>query len=352
MDLRSHFPRRGLTLLILLLLPLMAGSAAFVVLNGKPQQFDAVVQVAVPDAVASSDSRIGLYVADFQQALTDDGLQQQIQKATGVPTTDTDSLTVSRVALSSNVEVDLTSTTDAKKTAAAALLAAKVTRVKLANQGLDVAQAAVTTAQQNLDKAQAALSDYQNSIGTLFPSELYQTTQSNIRTLQNSKVEASAAGQTSRVVAIDAQIKTLQAQVATLTPQVRQAQTLTNAVTAATNTLRSTTQTLTDKQTLAALAGNADAGTSSDTTPVSTLRPTGEGGAVAGVLALLFGLGILIIPDLLRRPENRRVARRARAAHAEPPAPDRAPAAGSAEQVAEQRVAEQRVVSGYAPVAD
>lgn len=335
MELRDYVHKRGRSLLILLLLPLLAGAAAFAVLQGRPQQYHASVQVAVPEIYAVSDSRIGLYIADFGQALTDNDLQDAVHDATRVSTKSLDSLSASRVKLSSRLQVELTTPSSQRATREAVVAAAKAARLKLANQGLDVQQAAVQQAQQALDTAQTALTDYQNSIGVLFPAETYQATQANIRSLENSRVEATAAGSAARVTALTGQIQVLQKQLASLTPQVRQAQVLTNEITSATTNLRTAQQALTAKQNLATTAGNDDGLTAARSAPLSRTLPLVEGVAVAMAVALLLGLAIVLVPDLLRRSERDRAARLGRpsttnepAASADLPAP--LPTGGSA----------------------
>lgn len=306
MQLRDHLHNRGRSILFLLVLAMIAAVAVFVVVSKRPQQYDATVQVAVPAIYANSDSRIGLYLGDFAQTVTDPDLQARLHTDTKLSTDDLATVTATRVNLSSQLQVELVSSAGEKATAAAVLTAAKTARRTLAEQGLGVQQATAKTEQQALDAANKALLDYQNTTGGLFPDRAYQATQSNIRGLENSRAEAAAVNNATRVAALAAQITAQRTQLAALTPQVRQDQTLTDATRAAATALRSAQQALTDKQALVDAAGSNDGLGAPASTPVSRVVPLVTAVAVAVVVAVLLGLAILLVPAVLRRQHGSR----------------------------------------------
>ncbi len=305
-QLRDYLQQRRAWLLLVLILPIIFGGAAYAYVHAKPKQYLGTVQVAVPQIYTSSDSTIGLYIANFGQALLRPDLQTAVSKATRVSTDDLASLGAARVNLSSAMEVDLSSTSSVPATRAALVAAVKAARLKVASQGLSLAQATVTQAQQSTDKATAALTTYQDSIGNLSPAQIYLTTQASIRTAQDNRVQAVADGNPARAAALTTQIQTLQAQLATLSPQVRQVAALTSALTSANTSLHDAQQTLGDKQDLVTTAGNDNALSSITSDPVSPVVRTVEYVGLGVAAGVLLALAVIVVPDLLRRPDKRR----------------------------------------------
>ena len=289
MEIGQYLRARPVTAVItLLLLPLLAGLAAFLVLRAQPPQYTADATVSVPADTAESASGIGIFVADFGERANSKAVVAQVSADTGVPEEDLEgAIEVARLGLGSLFEVRYTGDSQQQVEA--------VVRSVIARTYARMVGSRATEAEENLERVRAeyaaavqARRDYENQIGTLQPDRDYSDLSSRIRSLQ-------ANGGSPAVIA------SLSRQRDALVPQVRRAEELDRAI--------DTAEELVERARQEVVEARGEAAEAQDPRIVQELvvsagSATGglvQGVAVAAVFGLLCGLAVFILPDLLRR---------------------------------------------------
>ena len=272
----------------LLLLPLLAALAAFLVLRAQPPQYTAEATVSVPARTAESASGIGIFVADFGERANNKEVVAEVSAETGVPAEELEgSIEVVRLGLGSLFEVSYTGEGRDKVEAVVRSVIAK-TYARMVGSRATEAEADLTRAREEYAAAVTARRDYENEIGTLQPDRDYSDLSSRIRSLQ-------ANGGSGAVIA------SLIRQRDALVPQVRRAEELNRAIDTAEELVEVARQELIEARGESAEAQDPRV---VQQLVVSAGSATGgliQGVAVAAVFGLLCGLAIFILPDLLRR---------------------------------------------------
>ncbi|WP_091546839.1 hypothetical protein [Modestobacter sp. DSM 44400] len=271
-----------------LLVPVLAGLAAFWVLANQPTRYVATATVSVPGSAANSASRVGLFVADFAELAVSGTVLQDVSKSTGVPRADLDDgLEVARIGQSSLFTVVYTGDRgQAVEPVVRAVIAGTFGNlVEVSDTDADL-QAAVAA----YDAAVAARSAYQDEIGTLQPDRDYTDLSSRIRSLQISPEIGS--------VAI---IARLSATRDALVPQIRRMQELDQAVQDAAQQRDEAQRAAESLQRQAAESQSSSTIQGLEVVEESRTPRLVQGVGVAAVAGLLIGLAALVLPDLLRR---------------------------------------------------
>ena len=289
MEIGQYLRARPATAVItLLLLPLLAALAAFLVLRAQPPNYTADATVSVPADTAESASGIGIFVADFGARANSKAVVAQVSSDTGVPEEELEgAIEVARLGHGSRFEV--------RYTGEGAQQVEAVVRSVIARTNARMVGSRATEAEENLERVRAeyaaavqARRDYENEIGTLQPDRDYSDLSSRIRSLQ-------ANGGSAAVIA------SLSRQRDALVPQVRRAEELDRAI--------NTAEELVERARQEVVEARGEAAEAQDPRIVQELvvsagSATGglvQGVAVAAVFGLLCGLAVFILPDLLRR---------------------------------------------------
>lgn len=278
--------RRWLGLLVAV--PIVAGAAAAALLTIQPASSTAQVQARVPAPHNIGDSQIGLYIARLREGLTLPSVQGQIVASTDVPLAALRSLTVERQQQSDQFVLTLTSTAGNDRTAAAAVAAANVGGVWVAQQDTRRIDAALKVAQESFDQAQNALFAYQDEIGDLDPTVTY-----------------GAVARSLVAPPANVSIESLRAQEKELVSQVRRYTQLRDAVNQANGQVGAARTASTNHQALIATAESGELILDSHIVRQSRLQPIIEGAALAAAVAFLLVLGLSLLPDLFRRQRPR-----------------------------------------------
>lgn len=289
MEIGQYLRARPRTAVIaLLLLPLLAGAAAFVLLRAQPAQYTADATVSVPSRTAASASGIGIFVADFGELANSGAVVEDVSAATGVPAEELNGrIEVVRLGVGSLFEVRYTGDGRAQVEEVVRTTIAR-TYARMVEPQAEEAEATLARVRQEYAAAVAARQTYENEIGTLQPERDYSDLSSRIRSLRTN-------GESPAIIA------QLERQRDALVPQVRRAEELSRAV--------DTAEQLVEDARLNVIEARGEATETQDESLVQELTvsagsATGslvQGVAVAAVLGLLCGLAVLVLPDLLRR---------------------------------------------------
>lgn len=220
---------------IVVLIALIAASAAFVIDGGATDSYTASDNITVPQSLATTAGANGQYVANFKVGLTTPDVLNTVASAAGVSTgTISSRLSASQVGTSSFINVSYVGKNRerariavASATKATADLLAKGA-VQTATTEQTAAKGALTDALNQVDTAQKALDAFTATHGFVDPNVLYQAAQSSITQLNVSKQQAIA--QARPTGNFDAAISAAQAQLATLAPEVGAYNKLSHAV--------------------------------------------------------------------------------------------------------------------------
>jgi hypothetical protein len=271
----------------LLLLPLVAGLAAFLILRAQPAEYTGRATVSVPSRTQDSASGIGIFVADFGQRARSQVVTDEVSKATGVPQEELRTIEVVRLGVGSLFEVSYTG--DGRQQVEAVLRTTIAnTYTRMVGAGTAEAEANLARAREQYTAAVAARQKFENDIGSLQPERDYSDLSSKIRSLQ--------ANGGSPVV-----IRQLSAQRDALVPQVRRAEELTRGVDTAEELVEQARQTLLQAQGEAAEAADPSIVQELAITEGSATGGLVQGVGVAMVAGLLAGLALLLLPELFRR---------------------------------------------------
>lgn len=291
MEIDQYLRARPKRTAVALLLPLLAALLAFVLLQGKPSSYTASATVSVPESVASSASRIGVFVADFAEVAASPSVAGEVAQATGVPRREVEEgVEVTRIGQSSLFNVVYTG--DEEDTAEP-VVRAVVARsyARLVGGGVAEAENQLAAAEQDYQAAVTAREAYQDEIGTIQPDRDYADLSSRIRSIEANPGSGSVA--------------TLEAQRDRLVPQVRRAQELEDAVEAA-----SSRRSAAERDAGAARSEAIEVQSPRIIRDLTVDASTSAGGllqgvGVAAVAGLLCGLAVLVLPDLLRHRGTR-----------------------------------------------
>lgn len=289
MEIGQYLRDRPRTAVItLLLLPLLAGLAAFLLLRAQPAQYTADATVSVPSRTADSASGIGIFVSDFGELANSRAVTEEVSLDTGAPAEQLQgAIEVARLGVGSLFEV--TYTGEGRQRPEAVVRAAiSRTYARMVGSGATEAEATLTQVREDYAAAVAARQEYENEIRTLQPERDYSDLSSRIRSLQSNGGNASVIASLSR-------------QRDALVPKVRRAEELSRAVNTAEERVEQARESVVRARAEAAEAQKPELVQELTVTAGSNVGGLVQGVAVAAVFGLLCGLAVFILPDLLRR---------------------------------------------------
>ena len=203
MEIRDYVTHLGWRLLLLVLLPVLAGAGAFALLADSPGQYEADGVLTVPSAVVggSTSGSVAQYMANFEQAVLSDPVVDDVAEATGVDPDDVRSgLGVTQLGNSNLVRIDFRGPDPAvaKRIVGLATTSAfdVVARIQLpVEQNPDVLRSRVDATTSELNEAETALQDFLLENHLVLPREQYLLVASDISRLESDIVQAESAGQ-------------------------------------------------------------------------------------------------------------------------------------------------------------
>ena len=279
-----------------LLFPLLAAVGAWFVLSNQPARWAATATVSVPGGAADSASRVGIFVANFEELATSAEVTTPVSRSTGVSRGDLlGGLEVSRIGRSSLFTVTWTG----QERRAAEPVVRAVVDATFARQ-LPVARtdAALDLANQAYQTALAQRRAYEDEIGTLQPDRDYADVSSKLRSLQG---ESTLNDTRLQINARQAEIASLQALRGSLVPQIRRMQELDQAVSSASSQVDEAQRSAASARQDAQEAQSPTTILAVDVVEATTTAGTLQGVGVAAVAGLLVGIAVLVLPDVVGR---------------------------------------------------
>lgn len=311
MEIIDYLRAKGPQLAVLVLLPCLAGAMAFYVLAGQPARYRGELQVRVPGALASGTSGLGLYVANFRQALSSPEIVDQVSEVTGARGQDLrEGLEVRQVGQANQMELDYISTSP-DLAVDVPRVAAQATLETLAAANGDFQRRELAIAEERYTEARAEIDRFRSETGILFPEDEYEAAAEELRGLEEQLAEAEAAGLTITAAGLRPQVDAARANRDLLGQQLLTYQPLMEALDSAGSARRSAGSDLITAEAQLDLARSPELLDDVETGPISRGQTLLAGVAIAAGAAFLLGLGVLAAPDVLRRGPAARQPERA-----------------------------------------
>jgi hypothetical protein len=202
MEIRDYVSKMGRRLLILVLLPLLAGGVAFGLLAGTPQQHLAESVLTVPSSVVggASSGSVAQYMANFEQAIVSEPIIASIADQVGVDGAEVrDSLQTTQLGNSNLIRVSYQgpNSGDAARIVelATRLTFELVAQIQLPfGQSLDVLESRVRATTSDLRVADSRLEEFLLENGLVLPREQYLLIASDVARLESEISRAQAEG--------------------------------------------------------------------------------------------------------------------------------------------------------------
>lgn len=312
MEILDYLRAKGPKLVILVMLPFLAGAAAFYVLAGQPPRYEGELQVTVPDALASGTSSLGLYVANFRQTLTSAEVVDEIASRTGAQADELRTgLEVRQVGQANRIQLSYVSASR-DPVAVVPRVAAQTTMAVLASEDVEYEQRELAVADERHEEARAAVDQFRVETGILFPEDEYSSAAEGLRDLEEQLAAAEASGFNVTAGELRPQVEALRARRDVLGQQLLTYQGLAQDLDSADGVRRSARNELVKVETQLELMRSGDLLGEVETERMSQGQTLLAGVAIAAGVAFLLGLGILAAPDVLGRTPTRssRTARR------------------------------------------
>ena len=202
MEIRDYVAGMGWRVMILILLPLVAGGVAFALLADTPQQYLAQSVLTVPSSVVggSSSSSVAQYMANFEQAIVSESIIAGIVDEVGIDRRDVrDGLETTQLGNSNLVRVSYRGP-DSDEAARIVELATVSTFDLVATiqlpfgQSLDVLESRVRATTSDLERAETRLEDFLLQNGLVLPREQYLLIAADVERLRNEILQARIEG--------------------------------------------------------------------------------------------------------------------------------------------------------------
>jgi hypothetical protein len=316
LELSDYLRAMGKRFLILLLVPVIAGGAAFGLLSRQPTKFQARATVRLPVPGEAATSVISQANSDFTEALQSDAVLAKTAEAAHVPRSSVDSgLSVTQSGSSRILQV--TYTTDRPETAQNVV--ATATRAALENLfSPEVArdQQLVAVAHQEYDAARGALDAF-GAKGDTLPADLYRQKISEVNQLEVQLVQSQATNgtvdpfghtvdNTQAVKAFQAAIARTQAEVNRLTALVGSVRPLEDRLQAAVSGLSTAQRDLQVAQTeLTALDSPATVATT-PAAKIDKAKALIKSLGIVIAVAIVLAVGVIVLLELVRPSSRKR----------------------------------------------
>jgi capsular polysaccharide biosynthesis protein len=198
MEIRDYVGRAGWRLLVLLLVPIAAGAAAFALLADTPPQYEAATVLTVPSTVAggASSGSVSQYMANFDQAIMSDPVVTKVaglvdrgagEVRDGLDVTQLGSSNLVRISFRGPDRGDASTIVEEATRSTFDLVA----QIQLPfGQGVEVLKSRVRSTQAELDTAEARLEDFLVENGLVLPREQYLMVASDVARLEDELAQA------------------------------------------------------------------------------------------------------------------------------------------------------------------
>lgn len=309
MEILDYVRAKGRLLAILVLLPLLAGGATFLLLAREPARYRSRLEVAVPPSVASGVSALGLYIANFRQVITSTPVVERVAAETGVPADELRTgLQVRQVGQANRMEVEFTST-EAEAVSEAAGVATLAAFEDLAAARVAYEQRKLEVAQGQYDSARGEVDAFSTETGVIFPEDEYREADRELRDLERALIEAEETGLLDEAELLRGTIDGVRADRDRLAPQLLTYQRLEETLDSAASARRQANGQLLDAEAQLTLVRTPELLGPVSSEPLPRAQMLASGVGLAAGAAFLLALGILTIPDLLGAGGTRRERR-------------------------------------------
>jgi hypothetical protein len=309
-ELRDYLDIAKRRLNVLVLVPALALLLVATATLARAAQYEATATVAAPALVGginanqySGAAGLKTFVANFSAAVTSPPIINKVSSQTGVSKGRLRSgLSASEVGSSSLMEVHYR--TGARRTAGSVAQGAASETIKF------LFSTQVTLAQRPVDGATKALNDNDTAIanlikqtGLVIPDRDYDLKVQAVQQLESSATTSAANGQTSTAARIQTVVDAKKAELVTLAPAVQTYQTLIDKKNQLINTLNQATTALQQAKAQFEAADPAHVVTLGRTAKVSVIGELAQREAAALAGAVLLAAGIVVLLELVGRPE-------------------------------------------------
>lgn len=301
MEILDYLRAKGRLLAVLVLMPVLAGAAAYTLLAGEPERYRGEVRVTVPSALASGVSAVGLYIANFSEAITSGPVVDRAVAETGVPADQVrDGLEVSQVGQANLLAVQFVGE-DRGAVSDVARVAAQATLEMLATERVEYERGGLAVAEDQYQRARGEVDAFIAQTGLVFPADDYRAASDRLRELEEQLAEAEALGYQLTANRLRPQIDALRAERDALAPQVLAFQRLEEDLENAGSGRRDANGELLEADAQLALVRSPQLLALASAQALPRGQTLLSGMALAVGAAFLLGVGILVAPDLLRR---------------------------------------------------
>ena len=190
MEIREYLHAIRRRLWIPVLLPLLAGGAAYAIVSQQPQRYQASVIVTIPSSISETDGALTVYSDNFKEAIGSEVLLNRVGRDIGISKAALDSgITAARLQRSILIKVSFTGE-DRREVAQVVVKASQYTLDRLAKPKLVAARAAVKLARSRYDRDRAAMYRFYRTTGLVIPVEVYTTKLAELSQLERVYQEA------------------------------------------------------------------------------------------------------------------------------------------------------------------
>jgi hypothetical protein len=281
-EIRDWIRAIGARLALIGVVAIAAALLAAILALFQPQQYRATGTLALPGVPTSgpATAAVAQQMANFEGAVTSDGVLDAVAQVTGVPRDALNTVTVARSGSSNILEVRYVGR-DRDQAREVVVEAARQGLVLQANTDLAFAQADVTAANDGYEVALAAFLESAEANNAFFPD-------SKLNELNTDLIDAEANGSDARIASLEAEIQAVQE-----TQRLKNAAdgALTN-LTVANDRLRVAQGRVIAAETLPVNVG--------EVVGLSKLQAMVKQGAYAAVFGAALAVGFVIIVELLR----------------------------------------------------
>lgn len=301
MEILDYLRAKGSQLAVLVGLPFLAGAMTFYLLADRPPRYESELQIVVPDVLASGASGLGLYVANFRQALISPQVVERVAATTEAREEDLrDGLEVTQVGQANRMELRWV-TDSAGLAPVVPRIAAEATLEAMAAADAGYQRRALAVADERYEEARAEIDRFRSESGLLFPEEEYRIAGEQLRGLEEQLADAEASGFTVTAASMRAQVETARARRDALGPQLLFYEGLEVELENANSTRRAAEADVVEAEAQLDLARSPELLSEVQTDVLAPGQTLLAGVALAAGVAFLLGLGILAAPDVLRR---------------------------------------------------
>ena len=303
MEIRQYLYAIRRRLWIVILLPLVAATAATGYLARQPEKFQSTAVVVVPSLSGKgySTSAVTQYFSTFKDVLISTPVVADVSRKTGASQLEiTANLTAVTASASSNI-INVTYTgTNRSQVGKVAELASRESLDALMQPQLSAAQWSLATAQAEQRSAGDALLGFTKETGLLAPDMDYRLKSNELSQFTQQLEAAKLAGDAPRIAGLKPLIAQRQKDLQALSAQLIRFQRLDDAYKSSTASVGHAQQQVQDITAVMASDATPSAVTASPAERISRLSAAVKAGGIAGAVGLVLALSLVVLIELVR----------------------------------------------------